>query len=271
VFSRFRLLNKRPPEPSTGGRQIYAIGDVHGRADLLRDLLETVRADADARRGDQPPLIIFLGDYVDRGADSAGVVEQILELKRDARFQVRALKGNHEQALLRFLDEATFGPVWAQHGGVATLQSYGVEPPENTLDPDAWEPARARLEALVPSSHRLFYCGLELAIVLGDFAFVHAGVRPGVPLERQSETDLLWIRGEFLRAPGPFGKIIVHGHTPRREVQITKHRMGIDTGAYYSGILTALRLDGSEPFVLQARDETADAEAAEPAEVAAPV
>ena len=178
------------------------------------------------------PLLVFLGDYVDRGPGSAEVVETILETARASSFEVRALKGNHEEALLQFLDDAAFGVTWAEHGGSATLASYGVQPPAARTDLEAWARARAEIDAGLPAHHRDFYSGLELMVEVGDYAFVHAGVRPGVPLARQAEKDLLWIRGEFLQASGPFGKVLVHGHTPMEDPQVTRHRLGLATGAF---------------------------------------
>lgn len=250
----FRRAPKQKPTASTAGRLIYAIGDIHGRAELLDQILTVIAEDA-APRNAEHPLIIFVGDYIDRGPDSAGVVDSVLKLKAGGSFDVRALKGNHEQAILHFIDDWSFGPVWAKHGGAATLRSYGVTPPQDLTDAEAWQPAQAALEAAIPTSHRLFYCGLELMVTVGDYVFVHAGVRPGVPLQRQTETDLLWIRSEFLKAEGPFEKIIVHGHTPKRQPQISDHRLGIDTGAYYSGVLTAVRLADGDVKILQAVDE----------------
>jgi serine/threonine protein phosphatase 1 len=254
VFARlFSREKARAAPPSTGGRLVYAVGDVHGRLDVLGPLLHDIAQDTVASKPDEPPLLIFLGDYVDRGADSKGVVDLVLEMKAWARFEVRALKGNHEEALLQFLVEPTFGQTWLDHGGAATLASYGVQPPAQRTDPEAWAKTRDAFALALPAAHRAFYETLELMITVGDYAFVHAGVRPGVPLAQQAERDLLWIRQEFLAERGRFEKIIVHGHTPMETPQLTPVRLGVDTGAYATGVLTAVRLEGETQRVMQAK------------------
>lgn len=254
MFARlFSREKARQGPPSTGGRLVYAVGDVHGRLDVLGPLLKDVAQDAVASNAAEPPMLIFLGDYVDRGADSKGVVDLVLEMRSWPEFEVRALKGNHEESLLLFLDEPAFGPTWLEHGGIATLASYGVPPPTQSAEPAAWQATRDAFAEALPAPHRAFYEGLELTITVGDYAFVHAGVRPGVPLARQTERDLLWIRQEFLAERGRFEKVIVHGHTPMEAPQLTPTRLGIDTGAYATGVLTAVRLEGETQRVLQAR------------------
>jgi serine/threonine protein phosphatase 1 len=250
-----RLFGKpqREPEPpsSTGGRVVYAVGDIHGRLDLLRLLWREVIDDA--QKSAERPLFVFLGDYVDRGPASRGVVDLILWMREDPRLEVVALKGNHEETLLRFIEDPVYGAVWVDHGGDATLASYGVSPPKDDHDIDGWMTARDAFVAALPAKHIAFYRGLELMRIVGDYAFVHAGVRPGVPVERQTERDLLWIRQDFLQAQGPFGKVIVHGHTVSKDVQITPYRIGVDTGAYATGLLTAIRLEGQDQRLMQAK------------------
>jgi serine/threonine protein phosphatase 1 len=254
-----RLFGKPPrepePPPSTGGRVVYAVGDIHGRLDLLRLLWREVIDDAQKSGVSEAgrPLFVFLGDYVDRGPASRGVIDLILWMREDPRLEVAALKGNHEETLLRFIEDPVYGAVWVDHGGDATLASYGVTPPSADHDIDGWMAARDAFVAALPAKHTAFYRGLELMRIVGDYAFVHAGVRPGVPVERQTERDLLWIRQDFLQAPGPFGKVIVHGHTVTKEVQITPHRIGVDTGAYATGVLTAIRLEGQDQRLMQAK------------------
>lgn len=259
MFSR--LFRKPPPKtpPSTDGRLVYAVGDVHGRHDLLAPLIRMITRDATDLSPSQQPILVFLGDYVDRGPGSRDVVDAILALRDAPAFEVRTLKGNHEEALLRFLEEPAFGSTWAEHGGSATLASYGVQPPATRTDPEAWARAREDFAATLPAAHLDFYRSLDLISHVGDYAFVHAGVRPGVALEHQAERDLLWIRGEFLQAAGPFGKVIVHGHTPMEEPQVTRHRLGLDTGAYATGVLTAVRLDGETQRFIQAKANRAAA------------
>ena len=250
LFSR---KASRATPPSTGGRLIYAIGDVHGRLDALSPLLHDIAQDALVTRPAERPLLVFLGDYVDRGPDSRQVVDMVLSMRADGAFEVAPLKGNHEEALLQFLDEPGFAATWMEHGGGATLTSYGVQPNAMRSDVEAWAVVRDAFEQALPDDHRRFYQELELVRVVGDYAFVHAGVRPGVALEDQLERDLLWIRYEFLNDRGPFDKVIVHGHTPAEEPQMLKHRLGLDTGAYATGVLTAVRLYGVEQRLIQAR------------------
>ena len=252
LFSR---LNRSRPAASTGGRLVYAVGDVHGRLDVLEPLVADILSDvrATAPKGGERPLLVFLGDYVDRGPSSAGVIDLILQLSKNPALEVCPLKGNHEEAMLTFLYEPSFGPAWIQHGGGTTMASYGVSPPLLRNEPEAWvEANQAMLEAM-PQAHRDFLTGLSLYHTVGDYAFVHAGVRPGATIDEQDERDLLWIRYEFLEATGPFDKVIVHGHTPTEEPQMLRHRLGVDTGAYATGILTAVRLEGESRSLIQAR------------------
>jgi len=255
LLSRFfgRKPPREAPPPSTGGRLVYAIGDVHGRLDVLAPLLRDIAKDALATRAAERPQLILLGDYVDRGPESREVVDLVLQMQADGAFEVTPLKGNHEESLLQFLDEPEFAATWMEHGGGATLTSYGVSLAATRTDPDAWGPVRDAFDRALPDAHRRFYQQLELVRTVGDYAFVHAGVRPGVALEDQSERDLLWIRQEFLNDRGPFDKVIVHGHTPTEEPQMMKHRLGLDTGAYATGVLTAVRLFGEEQRLMQAR------------------
>jgi serine/threonine protein phosphatase 1 len=271
VFLPFRLLRafQRKPKAisiSTEGRLIYAIGDVHGRLDLLEKLVEQIRADAaagaerapGAQAGADPrPVMVFVGDYVDRGADSKGVIDKVISLKAEGDFELCTLKGNHEEALLAFLADPNFGPTWTGHGGAETLSSYGVTPPILRSDADAWNKACEAFGKALPKSHADFLGRLELTASYGDYVFVHAGLRPGVPLAEQSEHDLLWIRYDFLNASRPFEKIVVHGHTPAEEPYMGERRIGIDTGAYATGVLTAVRLEGADRRLIQARSRGA--------------
>jgi serine/threonine protein phosphatase 1 len=253
----FRSLFGRKPAreapASTGGRLVYAIGDVHGRLDVLGPLLRDIAHDALATQPAERPLLVFLGDYVDRGPESRQVIDAVLRMQADGAFEVAALKGNHEEALLQFLDEPGFATTWMEHGGGMTLASYGVQPAASRTDAAAWVSVRDEFDRMLSDAHRQFYQGLELVRVVGDYAFVHAGVRPGVALEAQSERDLLWIRHEFLNDRGPFGKVIVHGHTPTEEPQMLRHRLGVDTGAYATGVLTAVRLYGEDQRLMQSK------------------
>jgi serine/threonine protein phosphatase 1 len=239
-----------PSQPTTGGALIYAVGDVHGRRDLLDILIAKIQADA-ALTAEARPVVVFIGDYVDRGPDTRGVVAAVLALAQDGAFEVRPLKGNHETQLLAFLEDPRAGPAWLDFGGGATLASYGVAPPTGRTDEAAWEAARRAFASALPEAHLKFFQQLELAVVCGDYLFVHAGVRPGVPLNEQSEHDLLWIRDEFLTASRPFEKVVVHGHTPEAAPYLGRNRIGIDTGAYATATLTAVRLHGIERSFIQ--------------------
>lgn len=226
------------------GITVYAIGDIHGRADLLRNMVEIIKNDA-ARDTDpgHRHAVVFLGDYIDRGFQSRDVIECLLSNPFD-QFETRFLKGNHEAAFIRFLDDASQGPVWANYGGVETLVSYNIQPPRSRENLEEWEVARKELVKVMPDEHRLFLERLELCLVLGDYSFVHAGMKPGKPLEDQSENDLLWIREEFLNDKKSFETVVVHGHTPLSSPHRDHRRIGVDTGAYMSGKLTAVRLCG---------------------------
>lgn len=224
------------------GLRVYAIGDIHGRADLLDQLLSRIDADL-KQRAVAKALQIFLGDYVDRGPDSARVLDRLIG--RGKTHQTLCLKGNHELYLLEFLDNPAVLKVWGQYGGLTTLLSYGLRP---TLNADLEEQTElaAALRRAMPKNHLQFLTELPLTYTCGDFFFVHAGIRPGAPLSRQREEDLLWIRDEFLCHEEPFEKVIVHGHTPVREPEVRKNRINIDTGAYATGRLTCLTLERDE-------------------------
>lgn len=242
------------------GELVYAVGDVHGCYEQMKALLARIAADSAARARGRRPILIFLGDYVDRGPESAKVVEALIWLKRRPDLEVRLLKGNHEQAMLDFLDAPEANRAWLRWGGAETLRAYGVEPPASDEDPLAVTRARDELLARMPAGHLLLMQRLELMVAVGDYAFVHAGVRPGAPLAQQTEQDLLWIREGFLDAPGPFEKVIVHGHTWLDEKpRLSEHRLALDTGCYRTGVLTALRLDGLEREVLQVGEAWAEA------------
>lgn len=233
---------------------VYAIGDLHGRLDLYEVLIGLIKADA--AQLDHPegkPTIVLLGDLIDRGPQSAGCIERSIRLTEEDWCQVESLKGNHEQALLQFLDDAAVGPSWVQHGGAATLMSYGVDVAQ--ADPSkGWASVQAAFAKALPEAHRAYVASMKLWWERDDYLFVHAGVRPGLALDQQTEADLLWIRHEFLRHERPHPKrVVVHGHTPRRDPDLHRWRIGVDTGAYASGVLTAIRLKGAERMVIQAR------------------
>ncbi|MGQ9365929.1 metallophosphoesterase [Azospirillum sp. A39] len=226
------------------GLRVYAVGDVHGRLDLLDRLLQRVEDDA-ASAPDAVKYLVFLGDYVDRGPDSAGVVER-LQAGPPPGFGAVHLKGNHEQALLQFLDDISVGPGWLKFGGRETLASYGVPPPPADAPPEILGVIQQQFRARLPDTHRRFYAGLRPHLAIGDYLFVHAGIRPGVPLADQGEREFLWIRKGFLDSTEDLGAVVVHGHTIRDKPDVRRNRIGIDTGAYASGRLTCLVLEGTE-------------------------
>lgn len=247
MWSRWFGRPSTPTEPATVplGHAVYAIGDIHGRADLLEALLRRILEEADRHDHDTRRSLIFLGDYIDRGASSRGVVERLLQDPLPGFATVRLL-GNHEAAFLDFLDERSDGLDWLSYGGLETLLSYGV--PLKGI-PDTAEriaELRSALREAVPQTHLGFYRACTLHHTVGDYVFVHAGVRPGVPMEMQNPTDLLWIRDEFLRARSALpGKVVVHGHTICDLPQDLGHRINVDTGAFVSGRLTSLVLRGT--------------------------
>ncbi len=235
------------------GRRIYAIGDVHGRLDLLEFLLAEIRVDLKGWSGET--LLLFLGDYVDRGDNSAGVVERLCrgigpaDLAADCR--VVCLKGNHEDLFLRALESTRSLAVWLANGGSMTCQSYGIDLDMLMARGKLYSSLPRVLRELVPKAHRAFLRTLPLCYLAGDYYFCHAGVRPGIALARQAEEDLLWIRDSFLLSDCDHGKIVVHGHTPAWEPDLRSNRIGIDTGAVYGGSLTALVLQDDRRRFLQ--------------------
>jgi serine/threonine protein phosphatase 1 len=239
-------FKQRPKPKLPDGIRIYAIGDIHGRADLLAEVFGAIDHHL-ARAGPARALHVFLGDYIDRGPASRQTIDLLIE--RGRRHESVFLRGNHEAFLFEVLQDASRLEVWKEYGGFQTLMSYGLVP---SLKPDGDEQNQL-VQALVngmPPDHRRFFAGLRPSFVCGDFFFVHAGVRPGVPLRRQREDDLLWIREEFLESEEDFGKVIVHGHTPVTKAEFRPNRINIDTGAYATGILTLLTIQGDRLFVV---------------------
>lgn len=222
----------------------YAIGDIHGRADLLEDLLSQITSHAESSAAERR-VIIFLGDYVDRGWQSKEVLERLCSLNLDG-FETVFLKGNHEEALLSFLADPQFLESWRQYGGLETLHAYGLKDLNFRADEDYLKQVHSSFVESFPQEHRSFLEQLPSSHELGGYLFVHAGVRPGVPLDQQEERDLRWIRDEFLESRMNFGKRVVHGHCPEEEPQVRANRIGVDTGAYITGVLTAAVLQGTE-------------------------
>lgn len=224
--------------------RVYAIGDIHGRADLLAELHGRIRADAAAHPAARR-AIVYLGDYVDRGPDSRGVVETILEAPLEGFDAVR-LRGNHEDLMLEFLDDVAGAVNWFFNGGLATLSSYDVEPRTGAGASRPAHELQQKFRRALPARHLAFFRDLAVHHREGDYLFVHAGIRPGVALDDQDPHDLIWIRDAFLASREDHGFVVVHGHSIRPEPEDTGNRIGIDTGAYATGVLTCLVLQGGE-------------------------
>ena len=233
-------LSDRPSAPA--GRRIYAIGDVHGRADLLSKLFSRIDDDLKARPS-ADTVEVYLGDYIDRGSSSREVIE--LLIARQKVHDTIFLQGNHEHYALKFLSDPAALSNWKKIGGLDTILSYGVNPAHRD-DPQSQHQVAIALSQAMPDSHHRFLRGLALSFTCGDFFFAHAGVRPGISLQLQSRRDLLWIREDFLLHEENFGKVIVHGHTPARKPDIRFNRINIDTGAYATGRLTCLVLEDDQ-------------------------
>lgn len=250
VFDFFRWWDRPASTPRTPeGARVYAVGDIHGRLDLLRRLHDLIAEDA----GGAPAAtktIVYLGDYIDRGLDSRGVIDCLLD-ETPSGLTAVYLMGNHEEVFLQFLDDAAVGEDWLQFGGDATLYSYGVQlaptggAQRNLVD------AQLTLRENLPARHLNFLRALRNQCLIGGYMFVHAGVRPGVPLAAQSDRDLLWIRGEFLDSRADHGAMVVHGHSISLEGENLPNRINIDTGAYATGILTCLVMDGDKRWKLR--------------------
>jgi serine/threonine protein phosphatase 1 len=223
--------------------RIYAIGDIHGRADLLQETI--ARIDDDLRRR---PIAyageVYLGDYVDRGADSKGVID--LLAVRLVQNHAICLRGNHEAMMEDFLHDAAVLDGWRKLGGLQTLSSYGVSPSRSATARDV----QAAFRNVFPPAHNVFLRCLRNNIRCGDFLFVHAGIRPNVALDSQDPHDLMWIRDEFLNSTRDHGVYVVHGHTPVPHPDIRSNRINIDTGAWHTGVLTCIAIESSEILVL---------------------
>ncbi len=229
------------------GERWYVVGDVHGRNDLFSALIEGIEDD-DAAAAPATTTVVLLGDLVDRGPDSAGVVRAARAWAE--RRSVRFLAGNHEEMFLDSFDDRETLRHFLRHGGRETLLSYGL-PPED-YQRMRIEDVQEAMQALVPAADRAFLASFEEYIVAGDYAFVHAGIDPARPLDQQRRSDMLWIRERFLRHEEPLSHVIVHGHTIFDDVIDTQHRIGIDTGAFKTGRLTALVLEGETRRRIQA-------------------
>ncbi|MFM5885345.1 MAG: metallophosphoesterase [Novosphingobium sp.] len=249
-FRRLFRAAERAPLPSVpDGQRVYAVGDVHGCADLFAALVTAIAAD-DGARDNAETTIVLLGDLIDRGPDSAQVIAAARALQ--ARRAVRILKGNHEEMLIECLASREVLREFLRYGGRETVLSYGVDPAAyHAADLDG---VQALIDAHIPAEDLAFIAGFEDSLTIGDYYFVHAGVRPGVPLGQQSASDQHWIRGTFLAQDDGFGAVVVHGHTIFAKPEIKAGRIGIDTGAYTTGRLTALGLQGTRRWLIEATD-----------------
>ncbi len=250
ILNRF-TTNRSPrgaPPALPEGVRVYAVGDIHGRYDLLLEIYERIQADLS---GNKPvhSVGIFLGDYVDRGPSSRDVLAWISECKLVFNEWV-FLRGNHEEALERFLAEPGIVDQWRQFGGFETLYSYGVTPPVDRSG-EAIDSSHQEFVKVFPDRQRRLLAQMENHVIVGDYFFVHAGVRPGVALDQQETDDLLWIREPFLSSGADFGKFVVHGHTPVAEPDERVNRFNIDTGAYLTNRLTCLVLEGQGRRIFQ--------------------
>lgn len=241
VYQRFQALNG--PHTSVElpkGHRVYAIGDIHGRLDLLLELIDTINQDMSAEPKTQN-TIVFLGDYVDRGPDSAGVVDYLSKLSIP-EVECVFLMGNHEKYVMDLTTLSVPYETWLQNGGSATLRSYSIDvDPENGLqNPLAIQEA---LKTAIPRHHWDFFESLKTSWQKGSVFFVHAGIDPARPLDQQRGQDLIWIREKFLHSERDHGALIVHGHTPHYEPEVRRNRINVDTGAWQSDYLTALALE----------------------------
>ncbi|MCX7162053.1 MAG: metallophosphoesterase [Betaproteobacteria bacterium] len=240
------MSSRTPPDTV-----IYAIGDIHGRGDLLAAISDQIAADAE-RRPARRRLALYLGDYISRGLDSRQVVDRVLQWLPQG-FERVTLKGNHEDLLLRFLaGDLDAGRHWFDYDGLDTLAHYGVTGVDRLARDDAGVARlRDRLASALPPSHLDFFKSLPVSYRAGDYFFVHGGVRPGVPLTQQSDHDCMWIRDAFLDSEDDHGAVVVHGHSISAQPVVRRNRIGIDTGAYHSGVLTCLVLEGESRSFLQ--------------------
>jgi serine/threonine protein phosphatase 1 len=262
-----RSVDAGSSRPTAAGRParvppgvcVYAVGDIHGRVDLLSELHRLIAEDASQLTPGTDKLVVYVGDFVDRGMESRQVLDLLIEQPL-AEFSAVHLLGNHDAWLLSFLIDPQIGPTWLRYGGDATLLSYGVSVGLQRNDAGLYEKLQAQLRDRVPRAHVDFLQSLELSYETGDFLFAHAGVRPTLPLDQQTAEDLLWIREPFLSWRRDLDRVVVHGHTVVAAPVVRNNRIGIDTGACWTGALTCLVLEeGSQRFLSTARQTPATA------------
>ncbi|MBA4164992.1 MAG: serine/threonine protein phosphatase [Erythrobacter sp.] len=247
IFRRFRPSTPAASLPRVpAGDRYYVVGDIHGRLDLFDALIGAIEAD-DASCGPANTTVVLLGDLVDRGPDSAGVIHRARAWCEQRH--VRILMGNHEEMFLQSFDDIEVLRHFLKHGGRETILSFGIK--RKKFNELSLKQLFRQLPRIVPEADRAFLSSFEGMMIAGDYAFVHAGIDPGLPLSEQRRADVLWIRERFLRHSGPFEKVIVHGHTIFDKVEDRGHRIGVDTGAFRSGVLSALVLEGETRRAIQ--------------------
>ncbi|MFS0848069.1 metallophosphoesterase [Novosphingobium panipatense] len=243
-----RADNRQVPSTPPGER-VYAVGDIHGRADLFEQLITAIERD-DAERGPAQTTVVLLGDLIDRGQDSAAVVRRARNW--GARRRIEYIQGNHEEMLLVSREDVEALRSFLKFGGTETILSYGVD--KDVLREADWEEAQRLMNAAIPQEDIDFLAGFKQLVCIGDYVFVHAGVRPDTPLDQQRGRDCRWIREPFLSHRGDFGGFVVHGHTITPQPDICSNRIGIDTGAFLHGTLTAIGLEGTDRWFLTASE-----------------
>lgn len=248
LFRRNAASAWQPRVPE--GERYYVIGDIHGRCDLLDELIRAIEAD-DKASGPADTTIIFLGDLVDRGPESARVIDVARAWGKQRK--VRYIAGNHEEMFLESFEDKEMLRHFLKHGGKQTVLSYGIKKKRYTEL--TIKELQAELHELVPNKHRKFLAAMEDIVFAGDYVFVHAGINPKRPLDDQKKSDLRWIRERFLKHREPFSHVVVHGHTIFEDIEQTPYRIGIDTGAFRTGNLTALVLEGTDRRLIHAKEE----------------
>ncbi len=238
-------LERKPKVPPN--TRVYSIGDIHGRLDLLRKMHEMIEEDAAGYEGSL--ILVYLGDYIDRGDESKQVIDTLIE-SAPTGFDSVFLLGNHEQAMLDFLKHPHIAAPWLYFGGRQTLASYGIYVPAE-VPVDEFEGLCNQFSDILPDLHLTFLNGCRLYHIEGDYCFVHAGIRPGIPIKRQRKDDLLWIRGEFINSREMHSHVVVHGHSINPKVEMHFNRIGIDTGAFNTGVLTCLVLENDQHRLIQ--------------------
>lgn len=237
------IENKEPSIPEN--KRIYAIGDIHGRVDLLNSIHDVILKDSGSLETECENSVVYLGDYVDRGFESKEVLDVLVNSPLEG-FKAIYLKGNHEDLLLNFLEDFSIGTLWFSLGGDATVYSYGVSSPLGVKQDKHFKKIQESLRETLPEEHQRFLLDLKLYHEVGDYLFVHAGIMPGRAMSKQLQEHMMWIRDDFLKHKKDHGKVIVHGHTVTEEPEILSNRIGIDTGACYNGKLTCLVLEGNK-------------------------